>query len=176
MLERLCETAGVIADVAGRIANGLLKASQADADSADAPLMPHSVAELVWLDIDADAVQRLAPYVVLLPARTPVNVNTASREVLAAVIDDLDLATAERLVQVRQRTPFTGHGGHQQAAARRVAPPAGAARHRLALLRDHRPAAARATRARGALAGRAQGARHRAAAARARELDQDAGT
>jgi general secretion pathway protein K len=108
VLERLCETAGVAPDVAGRIAAGLLKASQAEADSADAPLMPHSVAELVWLDIDADAVQRLAPYVVLLPARTAVNVNTASREVLAAVIDDLDLASAERLVQVRQRTPFRG--------------------------------------------------------------------
>jgi general secretion pathway protein K len=108
VLERLCETAGVTPDVAGRIAAGLLKASQAEADSADAPLMPHSVAELVWLDIDADAVQRLAPYVVLLPARTAVNVNTASREVLAAVIDDLDLASAERLVQVRQRTPFRG--------------------------------------------------------------------
>ena len=108
VLERLCETAGVTPDVAGRIANGLLKASQADPESADAPLMPHSVAELVWLDIDADAVQRLAPYVVLLPERTAVNVNTASREVLAAVIDDLDLASAERLVQVRQRTPFRG--------------------------------------------------------------------
>ena len=44
----------------------------------------------------------------LLPARTPVNVNTASREVLAAVIDGLDLASAERLVQLRQRTPFRG--------------------------------------------------------------------
>jgi general secretion pathway protein K len=35
-----------------------------------------------------------------------VNVNTATREVLAAVITGLDLATAERLVQSRQRVPF----------------------------------------------------------------------
>ena len=34
------------------------------------------------------------------------NVNTASREVLVAVIDGLDTSSAERLVQMRQRAPF----------------------------------------------------------------------
>ena len=42
----------------------------------------------------------------LLPRPTPVNVNTAAREVLVAAIKGLDLATAERLVQGRQRTPY----------------------------------------------------------------------
>jgi general secretion pathway protein K len=42
----------------------------------------------------------------LLPKATPVNVNTASREVLVAAVKGLDLASAERLIQVRQRTPF----------------------------------------------------------------------
>lgn len=125
VLERLCETAGVSSSVAARIATGLLEASQADSESAEAPLMPHSVAELVWLDIDADTVQRLAPYVVLLPARTPVNVNTASREVLAAVIDDMDLASAERLVQVRQRTPFRGRADLNKLLPGGIQPPAG---------------------------------------------------
>jgi general secretion pathway protein K len=37
---------------------------------------------------------------------TPVNANTASREVLVAAIDGLDLGSAERLVQSRQRRPF----------------------------------------------------------------------
>jgi len=45
-------------------------------------------------------------HVVLLPARTPVNLNTASREVIAAAIAGVELGDAERLVQVRQRTPF----------------------------------------------------------------------
>ena len=49
---------------------------------------------------------RIAPYITLLPVRTPVNVNTAPKEVLAAVIPGLDLASAERLVQARQRDPF----------------------------------------------------------------------
>ena len=110
VLERLCETVGVASGVAAQIASGLLQASLGEAGSTggDAPLMPQSVAELGWLGADPDALKRLEPYVVLLPARTPVNVNTASREVLAAVIDEMDLASAERLVQVRQRTPFRG--------------------------------------------------------------------
>ena len=44
--------------------------------------------------------------VVLLPVATPVNLNTASREVLAGVINGLDLGGADRLLQARQRQPF----------------------------------------------------------------------
>jgi general secretion pathway protein K len=98
----------VSSSVAAQVASGLAEASLGEPNSGDAPLMPNSVDELVWLGIDRDALGRLAPYIVLLPARTPVNANTASREVLASVIDELDLASAERLVQVRQRTPFKG--------------------------------------------------------------------
>jgi len=108
VLERLCEAVGVSSSVAAQVASGLAEASLGEPNSGDAPLMPNSVDELVWLGIDRDALGRLAPYIVLLPARTPVNANTASREVLASVIDELDLASAERLVQVRQRTPFKG--------------------------------------------------------------------
>ena len=50
--------------------------------------------------------RQLAPYVTLLPVATPVNLNTASREVLSAAIKGLDLASAERLVQARQRSAF----------------------------------------------------------------------
>ncbi len=107
-LDRLCQSAGVSSDVAARIARGLRDAETAStsAGTTDSPLRPRSVAQLSWLGIDADSLERLAPYVVLLPVRTPVNINTASREVLAATIKGLDLATAERLVQTRQRDPF----------------------------------------------------------------------
>ena len=71
-----------------------------------APLMPRSVAQLGFLGVDAETRRILAPYIVLLPKATPINVNTASREVLLASIKGLDLASAERLVQLRQRTPF----------------------------------------------------------------------
>lgn len=48
----------------------------------------------------------LRPYVVLLPRETPVNLNTAPKEVIAAVLPGIDLAGAQRLVQARQRDPL----------------------------------------------------------------------
>jgi general secretion pathway protein K len=73
---------------------------------ANPPLLPRSVGQLGWLGIAPETVQALAPYVVILPEKTFVNVNTAAREVLVAAIDGLDLATAERIVQSRQRSPL----------------------------------------------------------------------
>lgn len=119
-LQTLCTNVGVSADVALRIRAGLiattpLPAAAASGASAPAPaaadlagerpLQPQSVEQLAWLGIEPEAVRALTPYVTLLPTTTAVNVNTAPRELLAAVLG-IDMATAERLVQVRQRTPF----------------------------------------------------------------------
>ena len=101
-LERLCERVGVETGVADRIATGLRAAMTAPAG---APLLPRTTAQLSWLGIDPATIQALQPYVVLLPVPTPLNVNTASKEVLGAVINT-DQASAERLVQIGQRTPF----------------------------------------------------------------------
>ena len=109
VLDRLCLSLGLGSDMATRIANGMRDASAPPGSasvSATAPLLPRSVSQLTWLGVDAQAMRQLEPYVVVLPVRTAVIVNTAPREVLAAMIKELDLATAERLVQVRQRTPF----------------------------------------------------------------------
>jgi len=54
--------------------------------------------------------------------RTAVNVNTASREVLVAAIKGLDLATAERIVQTRQRDPFKSVAALEQKVAPTLAP------------------------------------------------------
>lgn len=56
--------------------------------------------------IDADAYRRLAPFVTALPQATPLNVNTAPAELLAALDDDLGAGDAERLVQARAEQPF----------------------------------------------------------------------
>ena len=103
ILKRLCEAAGVADDVANRLATAL---AAADLGQGDAALMPQSIAQLGWLGFDDDTRKRLAPFVVLLPTRTPVNLNTASIEVIAATVDGLQRGDAEQLVQVRQRTPF----------------------------------------------------------------------
>lgn len=103
-LERLCAALGVDSSVPGRIVKGL---SEARAGSANAPLEPTRVSQLTWLGIDAASVAALEPYVAILPkAQVPtlVNINTAPREVLLAVLNDP--GAAEWILQVRQRTPF----------------------------------------------------------------------
>ena len=105
-LQRLCQLTGLPGDTADRIATGLGATSQPAGGEVNAPLRPERLADLAWIDIDAATIERLAPWVDLLPVATPVNVNTAPREVLVAAIEGLDLGTAERLVQQRQRKPF----------------------------------------------------------------------
>jgi general secretion pathway protein K len=64
------------------------------------------VAELRWLGVPADALAQLEPWLVLLPTPTPVNLNTAGAPVLAAVLDGLDEAGAQRLLRQRELRPF----------------------------------------------------------------------
>lgn len=105
--ERLCQNLGVDSSVPSLVASGLRDAlAPAGSGSASAPLLPESVAQLSWLGVDAASLEALLPYIVVLPIVTPVNVNTASAEVLVAVIPGNDHATTERLLQVRQRSPF----------------------------------------------------------------------
>ena len=114
VLQRLCASADVASGVAGKIADGLQAAFVASVggksvgatSAADAPLLPRTLAQLSWFGLDATTLTRLAPYVDLLPQPTPVNLNTAPREVLAAVIEGLDLGSAERLLQARQRKAY----------------------------------------------------------------------
>lgn len=107
-LQRLLEYVNVDASVATILTNAIRQTAQPGGASADtdAPLLPPTVGELGWLGLDQATIERLAPYVVLLPRRTAVNLNTAPREVIAAVIPGLDIGTADRLIQVRQRSPF----------------------------------------------------------------------
>jgi general secretion pathway protein K len=67
-------------------------------------------------------IERLRPFVAVLPEPGPINVNFAPAEVLAAVIPDMTLADARLLVQQRDAHPFTSveefrqhlpHGGQQ---------------------------------------------------------------
>ncbi|WP_295377045.1 type II secretion system minor pseudopilin GspK [uncultured Pseudacidovorax sp.] len=87
------------------------QASTASTDDAGAsegaPLMPQRVEQLGWLGLPADTVAAIAPYVTLLPANTPVNLNTASAEVIFAAVDQIDMAGARKLVEVRRRKFFS---------------------------------------------------------------------
>ena len=102
---RLFALLGLQPEMATELASQMQKA-QASSAGESAPLMPRRMEDLVWLGLPQAAVPLLAPYVTLLPAATPVNLNTASAEVLYASGATNDLADAQRLVSVRQKTHF----------------------------------------------------------------------
>ena len=56
--------------------------------------------------VDEAVLARLRPFVTALPLRTPVNVNLAPPEVLAAVVEGLSLSEAQVLASNRSATPF----------------------------------------------------------------------
>ena len=109
IMRRLCENLNVTATVADLVANGMVAAystAGSPGAPADPPLRPVRVSQLAWFGVDAQALQRLEPYITLIQERTTVNINTAAREVIAAALPGLNVGDAERLVQYRQRTPF----------------------------------------------------------------------
>ena len=83
-----------------------MQKAQASSTGESAALMPRRMEDLVWLGLPQAVVPLLAPYVTLLPTTTPVNLNTASAEVLYASGATNDLADAQRLVSARQKTHF----------------------------------------------------------------------
>src|SRR5690606_30293377 len=122
VLRRLFSFLGLDSTLADAVANKLAKATQltlqtpeAQADlggpsgRAAATVLPQSIDQLIWLGLDAALVQKLRDYVTLLPlsaSNTMVNVNTAPKEVIAAVVPNLDLSGAERVVRQRQSRYF----------------------------------------------------------------------
>lgn len=75
-------------------------------ESSDGALMPQRVRELAWFGLPLSTIEAIEPYVTVLPARTKLNLNTASAEALAASVPELDLASAQRVVAHRQRSFF----------------------------------------------------------------------
>lgn len=91
---------------AGVPAAGASDAVPAAAGEQAIPLVPRRQEQLAWLGLSEATAQALAAHVTMLPLRTPLNVNTASAEVLSASIPGLDLTDAQGIVSARQRTPF----------------------------------------------------------------------
>ena len=69
-------------------------------------LKPQRINQLSWLGWNDSVLRRLAPFITVLPERTPVNLNTAPPEVLMAVVPRLDRAQAQRIVTQRALQPF----------------------------------------------------------------------
>lgn len=112
--ERLCAALQVPASVAGDIAQGIAASSPVNAaaqsNAAQAPLPLQQLQDLARLGSPvAQALPVLAPEIALLPQATPVNANTASAVVLAAMLG-VDADTAQRLVEARKRAYFRNLG------------------------------------------------------------------
>jgi len=132
---RLFTLLGLPASEVETLARQMLRASLASqgalsADGAPVPLLPQATSELVWLGLSPSTVQAIAPHVTVLPARTPVNLNTASATVIYAAIDGISLADAQRLVAQRaashlhslaDATPLLGPNAHTGDGAAGVA-------------------------------------------------------
>ena len=104
-LQRLCTTVGAPSNTADQIISQL-RAAYASTPQGDASIKPIDEDQLTWLGVSSDVAARLAPFVTLLPATTPVNLNTARAEVIAALFDGVDLGAAQRLVEARRNSPL----------------------------------------------------------------------
>jgi general secretion pathway protein K len=109
MFVRLYDQLGLNPSALPQVAQRLLAAQEAvqgKASAAASPLLPRRWPHVVWLGVSPQEAQRLAPFATWLPERTPVNLNTASLEVLVATVPGLDRARAQRLVDERALKPF----------------------------------------------------------------------
>jgi general secretion pathway protein K len=81
-------------------------ATPAPTGATDAPLWPQTLDQLAWIGLSARTIAALRPFITILPVATPVNLNTASAEVIYACVAAFELADAQRLVNARAVKPF----------------------------------------------------------------------
>ena len=83
-----------------------LKAARIANSVGTTTLMPQRVRQLTWLGLRPQTLDKLTPYITLLPERTTVNINTAPAEVIYASVPGLELADAKLTVTTRERAHF----------------------------------------------------------------------
>ena len=115
--ERLFEALSLPTAQLNTLAQGLVAAQQ---QKDGAPLLPQRVSQLTWLGLTPQTLNSLAPYITVLPTRTPVNLNTAPPVVLYASVAGLSLADAKRLSDQRAQNPWSGLDAFQKAAGKPV--------------------------------------------------------
>ena len=115
--ERLFDALDVPSTQLKLLTQGLIAAQR---QSGDSPLMPQRLNQLSGFGMSAQALQTLSPYITVLPVRTPVNLNTASVQVLYASVPGLSLSDAQRLVQQRERQHWASVEAFQKALGRSV--------------------------------------------------------
>ena len=113
--QRLFDVLGVPSTQLNLLTQGLVNAHKQNPSS---PLMPQRVSQLSWLGLSPQALQTLSPHITVLPSTTPVNLNTASAQVLYACVPALNWSQAQSLVQQRERQHWTSVDAFQKALGR----------------------------------------------------------
>lgn len=80
--------------------------SPSSTNAARSEFLPDRLSDLTWLGVSTASAVRLKPWVTVLPAATPINLNTASPEVLFAALPQLDWSRIQRFVQERNAQPL----------------------------------------------------------------------
>lgn len=88
------------------LVNNLKTSTDVSIVNGAAALMPQRVRQLTWLGLRPGTLAKLTPYIILLPERTAVNLNTAPAEVIYAMVPSLQLADAKLAVSTRERKHF----------------------------------------------------------------------
>lgn len=107
VLRRLLALVGASETLAEPIAERVLAAVPGEGGRRQTALGLGSIDDLLGVKgVSAATIERLRPFVTVLPLPTPVNANTAPAEVLAARLENLSLADARRLIASRDRAFF----------------------------------------------------------------------
>lgn len=112
ILQRLCELLqlppALAPTLAQRVAAGQ-RVEPSDANHSELPMTPPAPA-LQWLDdllgtalLDAHTLRALRPYITLLPDSTPINVNTATAEVITAAVGLQHFGVVRSVLEQRHR-------------------------------------------------------------------------
>jgi general secretion pathway protein K len=115
--ERLFEALNLPTAQLNTLAQGLVAAQQ---QKDGAPLLPQRVSQLTWVGLTPQTLVTLAPYITVLPNRTPVNLNTAPTVVLYASVAGLSQSDANRLAGQRAQNPWSSLDAFQKAAGKPV--------------------------------------------------------
>jgi general secretion pathway protein K len=104
---KLFDTQGLNIAELNAMAENLRLASDTSLDArSTVALLPQRLDQLTLLGLSVASLERLRPFMTWLPTRTPINLNTASAEVIYASVPGLDLDGARKIVAERSKQHF----------------------------------------------------------------------
>ena len=104
VLQRIFQLVDLPADKAQSFAQAWHRAITGDGSQS---IIPDRLERLIWFDFKHEEIKKLEKWLIILPTSTPININTADSEVLAAVFPDLGISVAQNIAREVKIKPFT---------------------------------------------------------------------